>query len=221
MGFACCGPAARTTVARPSAMSFASNPIKRAIGTSFVFALSLKSCGGRVSCVLMTCWLQASLSAHELWSRDIPLHDGWQGHEALRSFADGSSYGCLRACRQINVANSPESTSDRISPRRRPASAIDSIRSSRELRAWRAFARSFGLPSSESMACPQRGAASWNHPGAPVSKVAHNLFEAVDRIRNQHCAFEASLHCEFPGAVEGVFFKLSLARKMPVDSVLF
>src|SRR5438067_840168 len=37
MGFACCGPAAKTTVARPSAMSFASNPISRAMGTSFVF----------------------------------------------------------------------------------------------------------------------------------------------------------------------------------------
>src|SRR6266849_6851246 len=43
MGFACCGPAAKTTVARPSAMSFASNPISRAMGTSFVFARSLKS----------------------------------------------------------------------------------------------------------------------------------------------------------------------------------
>jgi len=32
MGFACCGPAAKTTVARPSAMSFASNPIRRATG---------------------------------------------------------------------------------------------------------------------------------------------------------------------------------------------
>src|SRR6202035_5495375 len=37
MGFACCGPAAKTPVALPSAMSFASNPIRRSMGTSFVF----------------------------------------------------------------------------------------------------------------------------------------------------------------------------------------
>ena len=42
-GLARCGPTAKTTVARPSAMSFASNPISRAMGTSFVFARSLKS----------------------------------------------------------------------------------------------------------------------------------------------------------------------------------
>src|ERR1700730_11682119 len=49
MGFACCGPAAKTTVARPSAMSFASNPISRAMGTSFVFARSLKSACEEIS----------------------------------------------------------------------------------------------------------------------------------------------------------------------------
>src|SRR6202040_3576667 len=43
MGFACCGPADKVTVARPSAMSLASNPIRRATATSFAFARSLKS----------------------------------------------------------------------------------------------------------------------------------------------------------------------------------
>ena len=42
MGFECCGSAAKTTVARPLAMSFGSNPISRAMETSFVFARSLK-----------------------------------------------------------------------------------------------------------------------------------------------------------------------------------
>ena len=43
IGFACCGPAANMTVARPSAISFASNPIRRATGTSLTLGRSLKS----------------------------------------------------------------------------------------------------------------------------------------------------------------------------------
>src|SRR2546429_1065753 len=43
IGLACCGPAAKVTVARPSAISFALNPIRRATGTSFVFARVLES----------------------------------------------------------------------------------------------------------------------------------------------------------------------------------
>jgi hypothetical protein len=43
MGFACCGPADSVTVALPSAISLASNPMRRATGTSFIFALVLKS----------------------------------------------------------------------------------------------------------------------------------------------------------------------------------
>src|SRR5258708_34961092 len=43
MGFACCGPAANMTVARPSAISLASNPIRRATGMSLTVARSLKS----------------------------------------------------------------------------------------------------------------------------------------------------------------------------------
>src|ERR1700693_1366084 len=67
----------------------------------------------------------------------------------------------------------------------------------------------------------QQRAPSRHHAGAPVSKVAHNLFEAVNRIRNLLCAFEARIHCEFPSVVERVSRKLLLAPKMPVDSALF
>jgi len=44
------------------------------------------------------------------------------------------------------------STSERTSPCRCPSWAIDCRRSSQELRAWRALARNFGLPSSQSVA---------------------------------------------------------------------
>src|ERR1700674_2265125 len=106
MGFACCGPAAKTTVARPSAISFASNPISRAIGTSFVFARPLPACEG-ISWVLMACRLWPSISAHELWFRDIPPDDGRQGHEALPSSADGSPLCCLQAYLQSRWPISP------------------------------------------------------------------------------------------------------------------
>src|ERR1700692_4653111 len=67
----------------------------------------------------------------------------------------------------------------------------------------------------------QQRAATWNQPGAPVSKVPHDLFEAVNRIRNLLCAFEARINCDLPSVVEGVSRKLLLAPKMPVDSALF
>jgi len=38
MGFACCRPATGVRTARPSAISFASNANRRAMGTSFIFA---------------------------------------------------------------------------------------------------------------------------------------------------------------------------------------
>jgi len=41
MGLRCCGPADSVTVALPSAISLASNPMRRATGTSLVFALVL------------------------------------------------------------------------------------------------------------------------------------------------------------------------------------
>src|SRR6266436_4840424 len=100
MGFACCGPAAKTTVARPSAISFASNPIRRAIGTSFVFARSLKSACEGISWVLMTCRLRPSISAHELWFRGIPPNDGRRDQEALYYAADDSPSRFLQECWQ-------------------------------------------------------------------------------------------------------------------------
>src|ERR1700733_13448285 len=100
MGFACCGPAARTTVARPSAMSFTSNPISRATDTSLVFARSLKFAREEISRVLMTCWLRPSISVHERYFRDIPPDGGRQGREAIPPSADGLPCDCLRACWQ-------------------------------------------------------------------------------------------------------------------------
>src|SRR6266851_474739 len=76
----------------------------------------------------------------------------------------GSSFRCRRLTiwlpsrvLAIKVANFAETTSERTSPRRFPSSAIDCRRSSQELRAWRALARNFGLPSSESMAVFNNG----------------------------------------------------------------
>src|ERR1700676_4985211 len=67
----------------------------------------------------------------------------------------------------------------------------------------------------------QQRASSGNQSAAPVSKVPHDLFEAVNVIRNLLCALESSIPCDFPGVVEGVPRKLLLASKMPVDSALF
>src|ERR1700721_2414710 len=66
--------------------------------------------------------------------------------------------------------------------------------------------------------CVQQRAASWNQPGATVSKVPHDLFEAVNRIRNLLGAFETHIHCDFPSVLEGVYCKLLLTPKMPIDS---
>src|SRR6266849_5085472 len=57
MGFACCSPAANMTVARPSAISFASNPIRRATGMSLALARSLKSDFNGIPRALMNCEL--------------------------------------------------------------------------------------------------------------------------------------------------------------------
>src|SRR5437899_422041 len=89
MGLACCGPAAKVTVARPSAISFASNPIRRATGTSFVFARVLKSGVKGISGALMTFspaswipWLEHSL-------RGIPRDHGSQNQGPRPSAAAG------------------------------------------------------------------------------------------------------------------------------------
>src|SRR5580693_10535087 len=51
--------------------------------------------------------LRPSISAHELLFRDIPPDDGWQGHEARPSSADGSPLCCLLAYLQSRWPISP------------------------------------------------------------------------------------------------------------------
>jgi len=49
-----CDPPARVTTARPSAISFASKPIRRAMGTSFVFAFAMNLIERRLPSVAAT-----------------------------------------------------------------------------------------------------------------------------------------------------------------------
>src|SRR5882762_272558 len=58
-------------------------------------------------------------------------------------------------------------------------------------------------------------------PSAPVPKVPHYLFQAVNGIRDPLCSFEARIHCDFPSMVEGVSCELLFALKVSVDSALF
>ena len=82
MGFACRGSAEKVTVARPSAISFASKPIRRATATSFDFARSLKSGWSGVSwVVVMTSSPLLSAAVRELRFRDIPPGGGRQSRE--------------------------------------------------------------------------------------------------------------------------------------------
>src|SRR5271155_2928381 len=67
----------------------------------------------------------------------------------------------------------------------------------------------------------QQRAASGHQPGAPVPKVTHNSFEAVNGIWDLLCTFEARIHCNFPSVVEGFSCKLLLALKMAVNSAFF
>src|SRR5579864_9802419 len=55
----------------------------------------------------MTCQLRPSISAPELWFRDIPPSDGRQGPEALPSSADGPPLCCLQAYLQSRWPISP------------------------------------------------------------------------------------------------------------------
>src|SRR5260370_37514512 len=85
MGFACWGPAANVTVARPSAASLASNPMRRATGTSFVFARVLKSGFMGVSGVLMTFPPGSTICVFERSFQDI-FQDGGRLHRARQPF---------------------------------------------------------------------------------------------------------------------------------------
>src|SRR6516165_11546508 len=52
---------------------------------------------------------------------------------------------------------------------------------------------------------------------ASVPKIPHNLFQAVNRIRDLLCPFEARLHGDFPSVVEGIARELLFALKVTVD----
>src|SRR5580658_4551582 len=67
----------------------------------------------------------------------------------------------------------------------------------------------------------QQRAASRHQSGAPVPEVPHNLFEAVNGIRNLLCSLEASIHRDFPRVVEGICGKLFFALKVPVNPAFF
>src|ERR1700722_14138221 len=67
----------------------------------------------------------------------------------------------------------------------------------------------------------QQRTASRHQPGAPVAKVPHDLFEAVNGIRDLLSSFEARIHCNFPSVVEGVSRKLFFALKVPVNAAFF
>src|SRR5260370_5830323 len=97
IGLACCGPAANMTVARPFAISFASNPIRRATATSFVLARVLKSGFNGVSGVLMTFPSESSFFSRERWSRDNPRDDDRLDPAGLPFAADDSPPSFLRA----------------------------------------------------------------------------------------------------------------------------
>src|SRR5580700_8724408 len=67
----------------------------------------------------------------------------------------------------------------------------------------------------------QQRAASRHQSGAPVPKVPHNLFEAVNGIRNLLYSPKASIHRDLPRVVEGVCGKLFFALKVPVNPAFF
>src|SRR6516225_9387543 len=75
MGFACCGPAANVTEARPSLIALAWKPIRRITGTSFTFARALKSALKGVSGGLMIHPPAFWIPLHEHGFRDTPRDD--------------------------------------------------------------------------------------------------------------------------------------------------
>jgi hypothetical protein len=64
----------------------------------------------------------------------------------------------------------------------------------------------------------QQRTPAWHQPSTPVPKVPHDLYQAIDRIWDLLSSFEARIHCEFPGVIEGVSRELLFALKVPVDS---
>jgi hypothetical protein len=60
-----------------------------------------------------------------------------------------------------------------------------------------------------------------HQPSAPVPKVPHDLFQAVNGVWDPLYSVDARIHSDFPGMVKGVSRKLLFALKMPVNSILF
>ncbi len=63
----------------------------------------------------------------------------------------------------------------------------------------------------------QQRAPSRHKPIASVPEVPHDLFQAVNRIRDLLCSLEARLHGDFPSVVEGIARELLFALKVTVD----
>src|SRR5215471_12322706 len=202
MGFACCGPAANMTVARPLAISFASNPIRRATGTSLTLARStfrfprtylgfevlLEMIAGEIE------WPFVSLqtSHHEAaFERTGNQCSQFQGIDVRADLASASPL--LR--NQLQT----------IKPR---AEGPPGFRSQLRI----AIVGIYGGV--------QQRAPSRHQPIPSVPEVPHDLFQAVNRIRDLLCSFEARLHRDFPSVVEGIARELLFALKVTVYPAL-
>jgi hypothetical protein len=64
----------------------------------------------------------------------------------------------------------------------------------------------------------QQRASSWYHTGAPGTKIPDDLLQPIHGIGNLVRPFEARIHCELPGVLEGFSGKVLLAVKVPVNS---
>ena len=63
----------------------------------------------------------------------------------------------------------------------------------------------------------QQRASSRHQPTPSVPKVPHDLFQAINRVRNLVCSFEARIHGDFPSVIEGIARELLFALKVTVD----
>ncbi len=115
----------------------------------------------------------------------------------------------------ISVATSMGSTPERISPRLWPSSTIERRRPSQEPKALRTFARSAGLPSSESVAVFRSGHPPGTSPPRRSPKVPHDLFQAIHRIGDFACLREPCFERKVPCILEGLACKLLLAFGYP------
>src|SRR2546425_2303893 len=63
----------------------------------------------------------------------------------------------------------------------------------------------------------QQRAPSRHQPISPVPKVPHDLFQAVNCVRDLVCSLKARLHSDFPSVVECIARELLFALKVTVD----